>query len=213
MRGRQLGRLVGWLAVRTDAGFVAALRPRHGNTGCGCTAPGGVACLVADRCPLVSRSMISLAPWDVRDDLYDVYATNEDYWRYSGDLDPDNLDQLAVTAALADLAEEEEALVARDGKGRIVGYVRVLSRHSKDGHPWIGLLLVHGSYRRQGYGRAIVSAVEQRLRGTGADAVRLGVLANNLAAQRFWARLGYLQIDLRPDLAKGRATMVLEHLL
>jgi ribosomal protein S18 acetylase RimI-like enzyme len=154
--------------------------------------------------------MISLAPWNARDDLYEVYATNEDYWRYSGDLDPDNLDQLAVTAALADLAEEEEAFVARDGAGQIVGYVRVLPRHPKDGHPWIGLLLVHGHYRRQGHGWAIASAVEQRFRDAGADAVRLGVLANNPEAQRFWARLGYLQIDERPDLAKSRATLVFE---
>ncbi|MET8311613.1 GNAT family N-acetyltransferase [Micromonospora sp. NPDC005173] len=154
--------------------------------------------------------MISLAPRNAHDDLFEVYSTNKDYWRYSGDLDPENINRSAVAAMLADLAFEEEALVARDGAGRIVGYVQVLPQHPKDDHPWIGLLLVDGRYRRQGHGRAIAAAIEQRFRDAGARAVRLGVLTNNVEAQHFWTALGYRRIDLRPDLAKGRATLVLE---
>ena len=55
-------------------------------------------------------------------------------------------------------------------------------RHPVDGHPWIGLLLVDGRLARRGYGRAIVTALEDRFRSEGAAAVRLGVLVGNAEA-------------------------------
>ncbi|KUL23591.1 GNAT family N-acetyltransferase [Actinoplanes awajinensis] len=154
--------------------------------------------------------MISLTARTAADDLYEVYASNATYWRYSGDLDPDTLDRATVSAVLDALGPGEESLVARDDAGRLVGYTEILRRHPTDGLPWIGLLLIDGRWHRQGHGRAIALAVEDRLRAAGHPAVRLGVLTNNPEAQSFWTALGYQQIDLRPDLAKGRPTLVLE---
>ena len=71
-------------------------------------------------------------------------------------------------------------------------------------------MLVDGRQERQGYGWAIVAAVEHRFRAVGATAVRLGVLVANAGAQPFWEALGYREIDLRADRAKGRLTRVLE---
>ncbi|GIE80789.1 hypothetical protein Aph02nite_67390 [Actinoplanes philippinensis] len=151
--------------------------------------------------------MTTLHPWAADDDLHSVYLTNADYWRRSGDLDPSRLDRPAVARAAADLAPGELAFTARHGNAT-VGYVRVLERHLRDGHPWIGLLLVDGHHRRQGHGRAIATAVEDLFEGTGV--LRLGVLVNNPAAQRFWSALGYRHVDTRPDMAKGRTTLIYE---
>lgn len=37
--------------------------------------------------------------------------------------------------------------------------------------------------------------------------------SSNAAAKPFWAALGYRQIDIRPDRAKARPTLVMEKLL
>jgi ribosomal protein S18 acetylase RimI-like enzyme len=143
--------------------------------------------------------VIALAPRRPDDDLTGIVGSNEDYWQLSGD-------------SGLDLGADEVALVARDGD-RIVGYAQLLPRHPTDGHPWIGLLLIDGRVRRRGYGRAVAEALAQRMREAGATAVRLGVLEDNDAALRFWAALGYRIVDKRPDLAKGRATVVMEKTL
>jgi ribosomal protein S18 acetylase RimI-like enzyme len=146
------------------------------------------------------------------DSLYGICRSRADYWRVSGDLDPDVMSRAGVEAVLREEAgtEGSETLVARDDDGQVVGFAELLLRHPIDGHPWIGLLLVDGRLGRRGHGRAIVSAIEQRFRDEGAPALRLGVLVTNDPAYAFWLALGYRQIDLRPDLAKGRPTRVME---
>lgn len=159
--------------------------------------------------------MISLTPATLSDseidELHAVCSTNRRYWGYSGDLDPGDVSRDAVTAMLREEAEADgcELQVARDADGRLVGFASLLLRHPVDGHPWIGLLLVDGRLRRQGHGRRIAAALEQRFRDEGEPGVRLGILENNIEAQRFWTALGYRQIDLRPDLDKGRPTLVM----
>lgn len=56
---------------------------------------------------------------------------------------------------------------------------------------WLMRLAVAAHARRQGVGRALVRAAEQRLRDRGCPQVNLLVLAENAAAQAFWERLGY----------------------
>jgi ribosomal protein S18 acetylase RimI-like enzyme len=146
------------------------------------------------------------------DSLDEICRSQSAYWRASGDQDPEAMTRASIEAMLRDGAEAEgcETVVARDSAGRVIGFAELLLRHPEDGHPWIGLLLVDRGQGRQGHGRAIATAVEARFRAEGATAVRLGVLAANTEAQPFWRALGYQQIDLRPDRAKGRPTLVME---
>ncbi|MEV6601062.1 GNAT family N-acetyltransferase [Actinoplanes sp. NPDC051346] len=149
------------------------------------------------------------------DSLDEICRSQPSYWRSSGDQDPDTMTRAQIEAMLREDAEADgcETVVGRDSDGRIVGFAQLLLRHPEDGHPWIGLLLVDGRLGRRGHGRAIVAALEDRFRSEGATAIRLGVLVVNTEAQPFWAKLGYRQIDLRPDRAKGRPTLVLEKTL
>ncbi|MEV6344011.1 GNAT family N-acetyltransferase [Actinoplanes sp. NPDC051851] len=156
-----------------------------------------------------SPAPLSLTPRSRQDDLYEVYASNPEYWRFSGDLDPDDITRPLVSGMLDDLGPDEEALVARAEDGRIVGYAEILHHHPVDGHPWIGLLLIDGRHHRKGYGRMIATQLENRFRMAGRSTLYLGVLTNNLKAQQFWTALGYRRVDLRPDRAKARPTLVL----
>jgi ribosomal protein S18 acetylase RimI-like enzyme len=100
-------------------------------------------------------------------------------------------------------------LVARDGQDRIVGLLCLLDRHPTDGHPWIGLLLVHGSLHRRGVGRQLAEMVEERFRHEGREGLRLAVLENTPASLAFWTSLGWQEIDRRTDRRLGRPCVVL----
>ena len=56
---------------------------------------------------------------------------------------------------------------------------------------WINHLAVAPEYRRKGFGRALVSEAEARLRTLGCPKVNLQVRASNAGVAEFYRRLGY----------------------
>ncbi|MEU3842034.1 GNAT family N-acetyltransferase [Streptomyces sp. NPDC028635] len=146
-------------------------------------------------------------------ELTALYASQREFQALSGDFpDPDDIRPEQVAAALADESARPgtEVLLARS-RGRLVGVVITLAHHPDpaDPDPWIGLLMVDADVQRQGHGRRLATAVEDRFRDAGRSAVRLAVLADNPKALAFWTSLGYEAIDHRPDLQRGRACTVL----
>lgn len=64
-----------------------------------------------------------------------------------------------------------------------------------DGHRgWINYLAVDPDSRRQGYGRALMKAAEQRLAAIGCPKINLQIRTDNLAAIQFYER-----IEFAPD--------------
>ncbi|WP_055490523.1 N-acetyltransferase [Streptomyces sp. TP-A0356] len=150
-------------------------------------------------------------------ELTALYASNRDFHALSGEFpDPDDIRPEQVATALADeLANPDvDALLAR-GAGRLVGIAVTLAHHPDpaDPDPWIGLLMVDAGMQGQGYGRRLVSLVEDRFRAAGSTAVRLAALENNPKAFAFWTALGYETIGHRPDLQQGRPCAVLRKAL
>ena len=79
-------------------------------------------------------------------------------------------------------------LVAEDGAGRIIGSVMV----GHDGHRgWIYYVSVTAWERKQGVGRAMVSAGERWLKERKVPKVQLMVRSTNSAVVSFYERLGY----------------------
>ncbi|MEV0095339.1 GNAT family N-acetyltransferase [Streptomyces sp. NPDC050738] len=144
-------------------------------------------------------------------ELAGLYASNPAYCRASGEYDPEDVRAGEVEADLRAEAGGEgcSVLLARDAGGGLVGLLCLLDRHPVDGHPWIGLLLVHGSRHRTGAGRELAGLVEARFRGEGRDGLRLAVLENNPSALAFWTSLGWYEIDRRHDRRHGRACIVM----
>ena len=61
-----------------------------------------------------------------------------------------------------------------------------------DGHRgWINYLAVDPDSRRQGYGRALMRAAEQRLYAMGCPKINLQIRKGNLAAVKFYRRIGF----------------------
>jgi RimJ/RimL family protein N-acetyltransferase len=123
-------------------------------------------------------------------ELQAVYAAGADYFaRLSGGL------------VRADQAERDLAETAGDDARHILGIflndemVGVVDLRFADPGPFdvrLGLILLGESHRGQGLGGWALRILEEWLRqATPSQAIVLAVLAQDLAAQRFFRRLGY----------------------
>ncbi|MEU2779010.1 GNAT family N-acetyltransferase [Streptomyces sp. NPDC007162] len=152
-------------------------------------------------------------PGPVLTEITALYASHRAFHALSGDFpDPDDVRPEQVARVLADdLAHPDAEVLLARSKGRLVGIVVTLARHPDpaDPDPWIGLLMVDAGVQRQGVGRRIAAAVEDRFREGGRTAVRLAVLENNPDGLAFWTSLGYEVIGRRPDREHGRPCAVL----
>ena len=86
--------------------------------------------------------------------------------------------------------QRELFLVGVDGDGgdRIVATVMA----GYEGHRgWINYLAVDPDSRRQGYGRALMAAAEERLRALGCPKINLQIRNDNRDAIAFYRRIGF----------------------
>ncbi|MGC8548608.1 MAG: GNAT family N-acetyltransferase [Acidobacteriaceae bacterium] len=87
------------------------------------------------------------------------------------------------------------ALLAESTSGAMVGFI--IAELRRKGEKRVGHIVtidVAASMRRKGLGRALLFAVERRLREMGIDRVRLEVAVDNDGAQAFYDREGYERI-------------------
>ena len=93
----------------------------------------------------------------------------------------------AADIAMARRGTNATVLVGRDG-GDIVASVLV----GHDGHRgWVYYVSVDPNRRGKGYGRAIMDAAEEWLRGLGIEKLQLMVRAGNAKVQAFYETLDY----------------------
>ena len=77
-------------------------------------------------------------------------------------------------------------------------------------HVWhIGLFIVATALHGSGAAHAMYRQLEEWMVERGAHWIRLGVVAGNTRAERFWERSGYLQVRERGPLEMGRRTNML----
>jgi ribosomal protein S18 acetylase RimI-like enzyme len=97
-----------------------------------------------------------------------------------------------------ELGVDRELLLVGHAGGRLVA----TAMGGWDGHRgWLYQVAVAPDARGCGHGRAIVAAVESRLRALGCAKLNLQVLASNESALGFWRRLGY-RVEERISLGK-----------
>ena len=91
--------------------------------------------------------------------------------------------------ALARNGPNAAMLVGRDGRGIAAS---VLVGH--DGHRgWVYYVAVDPDHRHKGYGRVIMDAAEDWLRGRGIEKLQLMVRPDNSQVQAFYQSLGYFE--------------------
>ena len=85
-------------------------------------------------------------------------------------------------------------LVAEDGSGDITGFAVT---YLEDGpEPWLESLHVLREFRGSGIGSLLMRCTAQRVIARGHNSMSLGVISGNVAAARFYERLGGTMIGL-----------------
>jgi ribosomal protein S18 acetylase RimI-like enzyme len=108
-------------------------------------------------------------------------------WRRCGLTRPWN--DPAADIALARKGPNAAMLAGRDAGGIVAS---VLVGH--DGHRgWVYYVAVDPDARQKGYGRVIMDAAEDWLRGRGIEKLQLMVRPDNAQIQAFYQKLGYVE--------------------
>jgi ribosomal protein S18 acetylase RimI-like enzyme len=95
-------------------------------------------------------------------------------------------------------------LIAEDGSGDITGFA--LTYLDFEPEPWLESLHVLRELRGSGIGTLLMRSTAERVIARGHSSMRLGVISGNVAAGRFYERLGGTMIGLEPLLwAPGAA--------
>ncbi len=95
----------------------------------------------------------------------------------------------AADIALARRGPNSAVLVGRDGDSIVAS---VLVGH--DGHRgWVYYVAVDPDCRHKGYGRIVMDAAEEWLRGRGIEKLQLMVRPDNSQVQAFYRSLGYFE--------------------
>lgn len=97
--------------------------------------------------------------------------------------------------------------------GEVAGFVTILSKvtneEPEEGDYEYGLvsdLMVVERFRKQGLGRKLLKAAESYARDRGVKWLRIGLLADNQAADRLYASMGYssLYVEREKDLTSSK---------
>ena len=73
----------------------------------------------------------------------------------------------------------------------LVGVLETICRYPNETTWWIDLLLFVPESRSRGLGEKVLQGFEEYVRLSGAQAIMLGVVEDNIRAYKFWGRMGY----------------------
>jgi ribosomal protein S18 acetylase RimI-like enzyme len=78
--------------------------------------------------------------------------------------------------------------------GEVAGELIACAMGGYEGHRgWINYLAVHPTQQKKGYGRDLMSALEEKLTAVGCPKINLQIRESNLDVIRFYEAIGYTQ--------------------
>jgi GNAT superfamily N-acetyltransferase len=93
-----------------------------------------------------------------------------------------------------------------DTSERLVGMAYVLSDFLAKGVWHIGLFIVATPLHGTGTSRVLYRNLEEWMRTSGANWIRLGAVVGNPRAERFWEKVGYAEVRRRSGVQMGNLT-------
>ena len=120
-----------------------------------------------------------------------MFESNPDYleWTEGGEYGIDVLRQ-DWEAARSTVGREMLAIREREGNA-IVGVIDYLEFNDRDGHPWIGLVMVRADRQRDGIAGEAMERVCDHVNLSWASPVRIGVIDHNRAGLGLAVSLGF----------------------
>jgi GNAT superfamily N-acetyltransferase len=96
-----------------------------------------------------------------------------------------------------------------DGAGALVGVGGVLGDFLVDSVWHVGLFIIASELHGSGAAERAYRALEEWMRARGARGLRLGVVKGSVKAERFWAKVGFVEVRERGPVAMGRKSNLL----
>jgi ribosomal protein S18 acetylase RimI-like enzyme len=127
-------------------------------------------------------------------DVAEIWAAAEDYGRLEN---AEEFDALESAKEFFDalppgkIPADKHTLGIYDEADQLVGLVDLAKNYPTVDTWFLGLLLLIPSVRGKGFGHCVHQEIVKIVQGKGAQKLRLGVLANNPQALKFWHSLGY----------------------
>ncbi len=91
--------------------------------------------------------------------------------------------------------EDKFVLGVLDSGGALIGVFDAIRDHPARGTWLIGLMLLDPAWRGRGFGRRLFEGFAGWVEGRGATMLRIGVVEHNPDALRFWARVGFREVE------------------
>ena len=105
----------------------------------------------------------------------------------------------------AGMPYDKQLLIAFvDDDGQWLAMASILSNFIATSVWHIGLFIVATRLHGSGVALASYSALEDWMRGNGAQWIRLGVVLGNQQAERFWQKVGYAELRQRTGIQMGK---------
>jgi GNAT superfamily N-acetyltransferase len=102
--------------------------------------------------------------------------------------------------------EKKWLLRFSDAQGQMIGMADLISDLFVDSVWHLGLFIVATPLHGRGTARALYPALESWMRAQGCRWIRLGVVAGNARAERFWEKCGYREVRKRLAITMGSKT-------
>lgn len=129
---------------------------------------------------------------DLLKNVLEIYQTNEEYFKISMNGKPSMEtiieDKNNIPPGI-NLDNKNFKLISLNGQD--IGVIDYLMNYPDEDAVYIGLLLIHGDFHRQGYGKAIIEDFTTNMREKGYSRIRLGVLKQNTNGFQFWTKMGF----------------------
>ena len=138
-------------------------------------------------------------------ELLDVYNSNPDYmeWAYGKrvvtleTVKQDHDDNLAL--------DDSYSVSIRDADTRsLIGISQFILRNPRDGHPWLGLIMLHANSQGKGYATEFLDTLISWYAENGYSSLHLAVLEKNRKVMPFYEKYGFRFYEERMTEAYGR---------
>lgn len=138
-------------------------------------------------------------------ELLSVYNSNPDYMEYA-------YGQREVTIQTVEMDHQENLGFAdsfcfclREATdGSIVGIAQFILCNPRDGHPWLGLIMLHSRAKKKGYAKEFLEQLIRWYQENGYSSLHLGVLAKNGHVVPFYEKCGFHVYEERETEKLGR---------
>ena len=114
-------------------------------------------------------------------------------------------------------ADDKFSFGIHSAGGELVGYIELFRDYPATGDWWIGLLMLDPAVRRRGVGGRIFRNAGKWAAANGARSIMLAVLESDEAAQSFWIRQGFHEVNRRAYTSqasrKEHTVIVMRHAL